>query len=312
MLMSHSLKAHTVRVVYRVRMVLDEPLKRVKPLWLRANGCSKHPSYDIEGDQPPGSTHTKQSLWRMPISGRIVAASGHLHGSSYGMTVKQPRCEDRTLIEHKPLYGYQDDIVYRAKPTLHEPGPIATGHFLSDTGVPVRKGEMLKVTGLYEASRPHPRVMAITHIYVAADRAAPKACSPLPADASIFWTRKDGRSEPPIVDIPLNGIQNGEVVGIDRPAGERRVVNSTATQVNVSRERFTPANLSVARGTRVVWHFTDPVSHNILLASGPRLVASTTLTKGGRYTKTLFTPGTYKLFCYLHPVTMTQVIDVRP
>ena len=28
--------------------------------------------------------------------------------------------------------------------------------------------------------------------------------------------------------------------------------------------------------------------------------------------KTLYEPGTYKLFCYLHPITMTQVIDVRP
>ena len=123
MLMSHSLKAHNVRVVYTVRMVVGATLKRVKPLWLRANGCSTHPSYDIEGDQPPGAVHTKRSLWRMPLSGRIVAASGHLHGSSYGLDVRQPRCEDRLLIDQKPLYGFADDIVYRAKPTLHEPGP---------------------------------------------------------------------------------------------------------------------------------------------------------------------------------------------
>ena len=92
MLMSHSLRAHKVRVVYSVRMITGARLTRVKPLWLRANGCSTHPSYDIEGDLPPGSKHVKQSLWRMPLSGRIVAASGHLHGSSYGLTVKQPRC----------------------------------------------------------------------------------------------------------------------------------------------------------------------------------------------------------------------------
>jgi plastocyanin len=312
MLMSHSLKAHNVRVVYTVRMVVGARLKRVKPLWLRANGCSKHPSYDIEGDQPPGSTHTKQSLWRMPLSGRIVAASGHLHGSSYGLTVRQPRCEDRLLIDQKPLYGYADDIVYRAKPTLHEPGPIATGLFLSKDGIPVRKGEMLRVTGFYDGSRPHPRVMAITHVYIAADRAAPRACNPLPKDAHIFWTRKDGRSKPPVIDLPLNGLRDGKVVEIDRPLGAERVVNSTATLVKVGQDKFLPANLSVARGTKIVWTFTDPALHNILLASGPRHVASTTLTKGGRYEKTLYTPGEYKLFCYLHPITMTQVIDVRP
>jgi plastocyanin len=312
MLMSHSLKAHTVRVVYTVRMVVGATLTRVKPLWLRANGCSKHPSYDIEGDGAPGTMHVKQSLWRMPLSGRIVAASGHLHGSSYGLKVTQPRCKDRLLIDQKPLYGFADDIVYRARPILHEPGPIATGMFLSEDGIPVRKGEMLKVTGYYDAARPHPRVMAITHVYIAPDRAAPRACGPLPKDAHIFWTRKDGRSKPPVITVPLNGLVDGKVVEIDRPQGDERFVNSTATQVQVGREKFIPSNLSVARGTRIVWKFVDPSFHNILLASGPRHVASTTLTKGGRYEKTLYEPGQYRLFCYLHPITMTQVIDVRP
>jgi hypothetical protein len=69
MIMSHSLRAHVVRVVYTLRMVVGARLQRVKPLWLRANGCSGQPSYDIEGDQPPGTIHAKQSMWRMPISG---------------------------------------------------------------------------------------------------------------------------------------------------------------------------------------------------------------------------------------------------
>ena len=312
MLMSHSLKAHRVRVAYTVRMIVGARLKRVKPLWLRANGCSKHPSYDIEGDQPPGSVHTKQSLWRMPLSGRIVAASGHLHGSSFGLKVTQPRCKDRLLIDQRPRYGFADDIVYRARPVLHEPGPIATGMFLSEDGIPVRKGEMLKVAGFYSGDRPHPRVMAITHVYIAVDGDAPRACNPLPKDAHIFWTRTDGRFTPPVIDLPLNGLRNGKVVEIDRPEGPEKIVNSTATLVKVGREKFLPANLSVARGTKVVWSFLDPSLHNILLASGPRHVASTTLTKGGRFEKTLYEPGEYKLFCYLHPITMTQVIDVRP
>ncbi|MEA2219401.1 MAG: hypothetical protein QOJ35_2027 [Solirubrobacteraceae bacterium] len=312
MLMSHSLQAHRVRVVYTVRMVVGATLTRVKPLWLRANGCAKHPSYDIEGDGPPGSVHVKQSLWRMPLSGRIVAAGGHLHGSSYGLTVSQPRCNDRVLIDQKPLYGFPDDIVYRARPVLHEPGPIATGMFLSERGIPVRKGEMLKVTGRYDGSRPHPRVMAITHIYVAPDRDAPRACGPLPKDAHIFWTRKDGRSTPPVIDLPLNGLVDGKVVEIARPPGIEAVATSATALVDVKNERFSPANLSVARGTKVVWQFGDDLMHNILLASGPRFVASTTLTKGATYEQTLYTPGEYKLFCYLHPITMTQVIDVRP
>ena len=103
MLMSHDLQAHTVRVVFTVRMVTGVALKRVKPLWLRANGCTTHPSYDVEGDMPLGGVHNRSYLWRMPLSGRIVAASAHLHGSSYGMTIDQPRCGGRTLIEQKPM-----------------------------------------------------------------------------------------------------------------------------------------------------------------------------------------------------------------
>jgi plastocyanin len=313
MIMSHSLTAHVVRVVYTVRMVIGATLQRVKPLWLRANGCSGQPSYDIEGDQPPGTIHSKQSMWRMPISGRIVAASGHLHGSSYGLTVKQPRCDERTLIDQKPLYGLSDDLVYSARPMLHEPGPIATGMFLSQTGIPIRKGEMLRVTGLYDASRPHARVMAITHLYVAADRAVSRRCDPLPRDAHIFWTRKDGRTNPPVIDLPLNGIgADGMVHEIPRPPGEVRILSSPAAMVQLTTERFLPANLSVARGTQVVWRFNDLEPHNVMLASGPRHIASNTLGRGSRFVKTLDTPGTYKLFCYLHPITMTQVIDVRP
>jgi len=313
MLMSHDLRAHRVRIVYRVRMVIGGKLKRVKPLWLRANGCTKHPSYDIDGDPAVGDVHKREHLWRMPLSGRIVAASAHLHGSSYGLTVKQPRCADRTLVDHQPLYGYPNDIVYRAQPILHEPGPIATGHFLSKTGIPIRKGEFLRVTGLYDATRPHPRVMAISHVYVAVDREAPNVCEAIPKDAHILWTRKDGRHTPPKIDVPLNGLgPDGKVQEIDRPPGPEKFVSELSTRVDLADERFKPANLSVALGTQVVWRFDDIARHNVTLASGPRYVGSPNSGQGARYTRTLNTPGTYKLFCYLHPITMTQVISVRP
>ncbi len=313
MLMSHDLQAHTVRVVYRVQMALGVSLQRVKPLWLRANGCTTQPSYDVTGDMPLGGVHSRTHLWRMPLSGRIVEATAHLHGSSYGMTIDQPRCDGRTLIDERPMYGLQNDLVYRARPVLHEPGPIATGHYLSETGIPIRKGEFLKVTGRYDGSRPHPRVMAIAHIYVAVDGDAPRSCGPLPADGHIFWTRTDGTLQPPVMTLPLNGLgADGKVHEIDRPAGVERVVDSTATRVDLTGERFVPANLSIGKGTKVIWSFDDPVLHNVTLASGPRLVASPNSGKGTRFVQTLNTPGTYKLFCYLHPITMTQVITVRP
>ena len=252
MLMRHRLGTRRVRVEYRVRIVTGRRLARVKPLWLRANGCSTHPSYEIFGEGPSGSTHRKEHLWRMPVSGRIVAASAHLHGSSSKMTIKQPRCDDRTLVDHRPLFGRPDDLVYRVRPLLHEPGPIATGHFLSKSGLPVRQGEPLRVTGIYDRSRPHSRVMAITHVYVAIDRNAPRRCAPRPRDARIHWTRRDGTPQAPVVTVPLNAVDgSGRVLEIDRPPGHERVVSGANTAVHLRRSLFVPANLSVraARGS---------------------------------------------------------------
>ena len=55
---------------------------------------------------------------------------------------------------------------YTTRPLLHEPGPIDTRYFVSKTGIQVRRDEVLSLTGAYDDAMPHPRVMAIMHIYV--------------------------------------------------------------------------------------------------------------------------------------------------
>ena len=135
MLMSHSLKAHNVRIVYTVRMVIGAKLKRVKPLWLRANGCSTHPSYDIEGDQPPGAVHTKQSLWRMPLSGRhrrgeraparqLVRPEGHA-AALRGPPAHRPEAAVRLRRRHR--LSRQADPP-RAGADRHRPVPVEGRH----------------------------------------------------------------------------------------------------------------------------------------------------------------------------------------
>ena len=312
MLMSHSLQGQRVYVEYRMRVVTGRRMTPVRPLWLRANGCSRHPSYDVFGGGAPGSIHERSHTWRMPLTGRIVAAGAHLHGSSTGMTITQPRCEDRTLVDHRSRYAAPSDPVYTLRPVLHEPGPIATGYLLSRTGIPVRAGEPLRVSGFYDNARPHPQVMAISHVYVAPGlpRGVPR-CAPLPSDARTHWTRRDGDFTPPAVTVPLNGLDaRGRVVEIDRPEGPEVVAGSEAT-VALRGSRFAPPNLSVARGATVTWRWEDAARHNVLLAGGPRNVASSTRGRGATYRRTFDTPGTYKLFCYLHPVTMQQVVEVR-
>jgi plastocyanin len=312
MLMSHNLQARRVYVQYTVKLVTGRRLQRVRPLWLRAEGCLKFPSYEVDGGGAAGSTNVERHRWTMPFSGRIVASGAHLHGAAKGVTISEPGCGGRTVIRHDPRYGLPDDEVYRIRPLLHEPGPIATGYYLSRQGIPVRRGQKLDVTGLYDDEHPHPGVMAIAHVYVAPDASVKDPCAPLPADGHIHWTRKVGRDSAPYEPIPFNAVgADGRVQEIERPPGAE-VVSPGDARVKVGDSFFAAANLSVPQGATVRWDWTGHLRHNVIIASGPRNVHSTSEGHGYVYRKRFTVPGTYRLFCFLHPVTMHQVIDVRP
>ena len=74
---------------------------------------------------------------------------------------------------------------------------------------------------------------------------------------------------------------------------------------------FRHRNVSVRPGTTLRWLFEGGEIHNVTVANGPRGFASRNLTAGRVYRKKLRTPGTYRLFCALHPVSMTGTIKVR-
>jgi plastocyanin len=313
MLMSHSLASQKIYVHYRVRIDTSRRLTPVTPLWLRANGCARSPSYTINGGGAPGSVAQRSFEWRMPISGRIVAAGGHLHGGAVDMWLSQPRCADRRLADTPPLYGLPNDPVYHVNPALHEPGPVATGYFLSQRGIPVRRGEPLKVTADYDGQWPHERVMAIMHVYVAHARGLDKVgCTALPRDIHTLWTRRVGVHAPPHFAVPLSALDSkGRPYVLARPAGPDSVFAGNAT-VDLWRSEFSRPNLSIPVGARIQWRFRDPFAHNVLLADGPRAVGSPSLSRGRTYSHRFWVPGTYRLFCYLHPVTMHEVVTVRP
>ena len=209
MLMSHSMRAdrrlHPLPGHGRDRPAADA---RRTPFWVRANGCGA-------AGQLPGLRRRRARVdrtcaattGRAPFNGRIVAVGGHLHGGAKDMWLSQPRCGDRRLLDTRPLFGMPDHLYYRARPILHEPGPIDTRYFLSKTGIAVRKGEKIRLTGTYDAERPHPRVMSIMHVYLARDtrpsRRAARRCRPTPLPRR---SPSRVRLEPPVVKVPLNGI----------------------------------------------------------------------------------------------------------
>jgi plastocyanin len=311
MYMSHVRAAQTVYLEYTVTISDSKRLEPVKPLWLRANGCDPQSSYTVAGGGAAGSADVRSYDWKMPISGRIVAAGAHLHGGAKSLNITEPRCGDRVLVHHRPLWGAPDDLVYRVRPLLHEPGPIATGYFLSRTGIPVRRGQVLRVTARYDAELPHPMVMAITHVYVAKDDGVPPGCPPLPPDAHIHWSRTDGRRAVAPAQVPLTGLDPfGDPVEIPHAAGPP-VFGGAETNVDLEDSLFKPSNLLIPRGGRVTWSFRDSDVHAVVSANAPRAVDSPLAKSPTQYSQTFTTPGTYNLFCYLHPTTMHQTLTVR-
>ena len=312
MLMSHKLEQTKAWIEYRITIETSRKLTPVRPLWLRANGCDPTSSYTVPGGGAPGSDDVRSSDWAMPISGRIVAAGAHMHGSAKRLTITQPRCGGRTLIDHRPRWGASNDAVYKVRPLLHEPGPIAAGYFLSRKGIPVRRGEPLNVTGVYDAQLAHPAVMSITHIYVARDDKASMACDPLPADRRIDWSRKLGRNSVAPMQLPLTGLDDrGRPRQIASAQGPSVVAGASVT-VDLERSLFSPPNLSIALGGVVTWRSLDQERHVVILANGPRAVDSPLMRQGATHAQRFDVAGTYNLFCYLHPVTMHQTLTVRP
>ena len=312
MLMSHSLRAMKAYVQYRVTVTSGRRLTPVRPFWVRASGCGSQVSYPVEGGGEPGSTNRRSFGWRVPFDGRIVAVGGHLHGGAKDMFLSQPRCGDRRLLDTAPRYGMPNHLYYRARPILHEPGPVDTRYFMSRTGIPVVRGETIRLTGVYERERPHPRVMSIMHVYVAQGRPVPRKCTPLPADRRELVKYKRVRTRPPQVTVPLNRLgPDGHTRIVETPLTGARALKDGDT-VDLRNSRFTPGHVSIPAGASLTWRFRDAIPHNVLLANGPRLVGSRTLTRGATATSRFIVPGRYELFCYLHPVTMHEVVDVLP
>ena len=307
MLMSHSIRPARVYVEWTMRIRTGRRLTPVTPYWIRPNGCAA--SYTVPGGGPPGSTDRRSGIWRAPADGRIVAAGGHLHAGARDLRLSDPGCH-RALLDARPLFGRPDDPVYAVRPVLHEPGPIATRYFLSRTGIPVRRGQPLRITGRYDGEHPRARVMSILHLYLAPPRgrAGPR-CAPLPRDRRELLTRGDGRTDPPYEPVPFTvmddqgGIEQvGDLPGLPTPLGAGGTVDLVGN-------RFSPEKVAIPVGGVLRWRFRDPEVHNVLFADGPAVVGSPTR-RSGTTSARFRRPGTYRLFCPLHPITMHQEVVV--
>jgi hypothetical protein len=286
------------------------PQTEVKPYWLDVRNCLADPVFSVPGGRRRGSTYRRSTTWTAPQAGRLVAGGGHVHGGAKNLTLRRKDCRGSRIYTSRPLWGGADHPFYHVRPVLHEPGPIFMSGFNSQAGIPVAKGERLRLDANYDGARVHTRVMGIMIAYMAPDSSVRSPCGALPSDLVDFRSTEPGRTAAPRFRVPIVGIRNGVARNISKPPGRRVRLGRRGT-IDVGDLFFRHRNVSVRRGTILRWLFEGRQIHNVTVANGPRGFASRNLPSGYSFRKKLRTPGTYRLFCALHPVSMTGTVKVR-
>ncbi|MEA2449630.1 MAG: hypothetical protein QOG63_1562 [Thermoleophilaceae bacterium] len=315
MLMNHRKETDHAFIEWKVTYD-DDPnadLTPVTPYWLDVKNCNADPIFNVPGGGAAGSTYSKSYTLNMPESGHIVAAGGHVHGGAENLSISQPACGDRQIMQMDPAWGMPDHPFYHVRPILHEPGPIAVSGYLSAQGFPVAQGQPIKLTATYDNVLPHTRVMGIAMIYVAHSDQPVDGCGPLPSDAQEFVTDQPHRTAPPRFKVPIVGIgPDGIARDISHPPGTTRTLKSGST-ILARDFFFNRPNVRVSAGARLKWNIlskTPGEMHNVTLASGPRGFGSKNYSKG-KFAYRFKTRGKYRIFCALHPVAMTEVVTVK-
>ena len=309
MFMNHRSVVDSAYVEYNVTVDTRPDLTPVEPYWLDVENCRVDPVYDVPGGGKKGSVNKRKMVWTLPKAGRLVAGGGHVHGGGQALKLRRPECPNSSVYTSRPIWGGKNHPFYKVRPVLHEPGPIHMTGFYSARGVPLAAGEKVVLEADYDASQPHTRVMGIMVVFLAPDASVTERCGAVPSDF-VALKKPKGRSTPPPFRVPIVGRRGGKAVNIAKPPG-RRVSLGNGGTVEVGDLFFKRPNISLRAGGTVTWRFDGPTLHNITLANGPRGFSSKNLSDGRLYRKKLTVPGTYQLFCGLHPVDMTATIKVK-
>jgi plastocyanin len=280
----------------------------------KAKRCRRNANR-AEASIPPEATHVETQDVQMPAGGGIlVAGAGHVHGGAKALSVTKPSCGNTEVVRSVPTWGNPDHSFYNVKPVLHEPGPIGMSGFNTPTGIPFGSGQTLRLNSLYDDLQPHTRVMGIYMMFWAPLQAGDPTdvCAGAPGDIDFSpGTTEAGRGTPVPFTVPLTGIDSsGNAIAIDGPPGEFKTLQNGAT-VTVGDRFFSEPNVKVTPGTTLKYRFTGSELHNLTLANGPLGIGSPDMNGGGTYSQTFTRPGTYRFFCGLHPVKMTERVVVE-
>ena len=342
MVMNHRAALDHALIHYEVT-VDSSPLTAVEPYWLDVRDCRSDPIYNVPSvakkakkskknrkgakaevakKQKKGKKKKRKKRAALPTlnetrdyvfpeSGRLIGGAGHVHGGAVGLKLTQPNCGNRQVADSVPTWGLPDHPFYNVRPILHEPGPINMSAFGSTTGLPIHAGETIRLNSIYDNSLPHVRVMGILVAYLAPDATVTQDCGPVP-NWGILRTNQPGRSGPIPFTIPLIGLDaGGQATEIKAPPGAIQNAGRN-TVVPVGDRFFGAPNLRVKQGSWLTWQFNGSELHNVTTANGPLGIGTDNLDGGRTFTQKLNRPGTYRLFCALHPVQMQERVIVTP
>jgi plastocyanin len=285
MRMNHKPQRLNGFIRYTVRYVTGEALTPVKPVWLDVRNCTgADPVFDVPGGGKRFSTFTKTADFTMPESGRLVSGGGHLHGGGVRLELRNATC-GTVPFESRPTWGGP-----KPKPLLHEPGPTKMSSFRSTEGIPVAKGQKLRLAAVYDNQALHTRAMGIMLLFLAPG--AVEGCGgtpPLELDLG-------NPSAPPPFTMPLPRAPKGPV--------------SSARSTFVGDFRYGAERIQLRRGQTFTWRFMGQFQHDVTVIGGP-MGFSAPWTQTGVFKHRFTKAGTYRLFCSLHPAKMVQQITVR-
>ena len=310
MLMNHRGRSDSVYLEYKVRYETKRELTPVQLWWLDVRNCSFDPVYDVPGGGRPGSTHTVDTTLTMPYSARIIGGVGHVHGGGKEVEVSQPGCGDRSLLRSRAIWALPRDPEYTIRPLVHEPGPIDMEQIGTREGIRVAAGERLRLVSRYDGQLPHTRVMGIMGMWVVRDPSVTTPCNPIPNDRLVVRDVRPGRERTPLVRVPINMVKRGRAVPVSRPPGP--VTWAGRGPLDIRGLAVDPSNTVVRQGSTVSWRFWGSTLHTVTVASGPQGFSSPNLSDGRTFSHRFTKPGTYRLYCSLHPVDMPSTVRVLP
>jgi len=125
-----------------------DPIEEVKTLWLSATGCNNW-TFSVPRGSGRRGEYRLTSDFEMPEAGRIVWAAGHVHDG--GLEIRLENASGGShLLSSKALYE---------DPT-HPWSLTGTTVWSDHEGIAVARGDVLRLTAIYDSSRSWPDAMA--------------------------------------------------------------------------------------------------------------------------------------------------------